>query len=207
MMVAGNSTPAPVFHSKLVFDGTAYIDTDILIPEDGTIRGPFGFEAEKKAQVLFNAGSRIYAMLNSNTNTTNRYFTVSYDSSSALISGTTRSLAWSYNTYSLFLTPKRFGIGTTSYTFTKGSSRPASGLVIGQNALHTNTPFTGTLNGWLRIYGSDAQNVTQYSDLDNYTPVYTLRPCTYNGEAGLWCVQTSTFYGNSAGSGTLTCAD
>lgn len=207
MMVAGNSAPAPVFHTRLYFDGTAYIDTDILFPENGSIRIPLGYETEKKSQVIFNAGGRVYATLNSNTNTTSRAFSFAYDSSSALISGTTRTLAWTNNAYTLFLTPKRGGIGSNSNTFTKGSSRPTTGIVFGQNAAHTNVPFTGAINGIVRIYDSDAQNATSASDLDNYTPLYRLRPCVYLGEAGLWCVETSTFYGNTAGSGTLTCGD
>lgn len=206
-MMVRDTAPAPVFHSKLIFDGVAYIDTDLLIPENGSIRAPFGYETEKKSQVLFNAGGRVYATLNSNTNTTSRAFSAAYDSGTALVSGTTLTLGWTNNAYSFFLTPKRVGFGTTSKTFTKGSSRPTTGLVIGQNHAHTNVPFTGLLNGWFRIYGDDAQNVTQYSDLNNYTPVYTLRPCTYLGEAGLWCVETGVFYGNSAGAGQLSVED
>lgn len=206
-MDATPPTPQPEFHTRLFFDGTAYIDTDILMPEDGSIRIPLGYETGKKSQVLFNAGGRVYATLNSNTNATNRAFSFAYDASSPQISGTTIACAWATSAYSVFLTPKRGGYGGNSATFTKGSSRPATGFVFGQNAAHTNVPFTGAINGWIRIYGSDAQNATSYSDLANYTPVYTLRPCTYNGEAGLWCVQTSTFYGNTAGAGTLTCGD
>lgn len=207
MMGAGNSAPAPVFHTRLFFDGTAYIDTDVVIPEDGTIRIPVGYETEKKAQVIVNAGGKIFLNLGGSTNTTNRAFLAAYDTSSPQVSGTTRTLAWTYNAYSMFLTPKRFGIGSTTTNITKGTSHPTTGIVFGQNAAHTNTPFTGAINGFVRIYGSDAQNATSYSDLDNYTPVATFRPCTYNGEAGLWCVQTSTFYGNTAGAGTLTCGD
>lgn len=195
---------SPVFYSYLVFDGIAYIDTDILIPENGSIRFPCGYETTKGYQILFNNGGRIYAYLNTSTNSTRRAFSSAYDSSSTQVSGTTLTLAWTYNSYSFFLTPKRIGFGTTSKTFTKGSSRPTTGLVIGQNAAHTGTPFTGRLTGHIRIYGSDAQNVTQDSNFSNYTPIYTLRPCTYNGEAGLWCVETNKFYGNTAGAGTLT---
>jgi len=206
LVYESGSTPAPVFHTRLIFDGTAYIDTDILFPEDGSIRIYLGYETEKKSQVLFNAGGRVYATLNSNTNTTSRAFSFAYDSSTALISGTTRTLAWTTNVYSLFLTPKRGGIGNNSTTFTKGSSRPTTGIVLGQNAAHSNTPFTGAM-AYVRIYGSDAQNATSYSDLGNYTPLYTLRPCTYLGEPGMWCEETSTFYGNSAGARQLSVAD
>ena len=209
-MIAAGGSPTPpglVFHSRLIFDGTAYIDTNLLIPEDGSIRAQLGYETTKGTQVLFNAEGRSYAYLNTSTNTTQRCFSASYDSSSVLVSGTNLTLAWTYNTYTFFLTPKRAGVGSNSRTFTKGTSRPTTGLVVGQNAAHTSTPYTGVIRESIRIYGSDAQNCAVYSDFDSYTPVYTLRVCTYNGENGLWCVETSTFYGNSAGAGTLLVAD
>lgn len=205
-MMVMNTAPSPIFHTRLVFDGVAYIDTDILIPENGSVRCIFGWETTKGLQALFNASQRVYALLNNSTNATNRYFTAAYDSSSSLVSGTTFACAWSNNSYSFFLTPKRIGIGGGSTTFTKGSSRPTTGLVIGQNAGHTSTAFTGKMAS-MRIYGSDAQNVTQDSGFSSYTPVYWLRPCTYLGEAGLWCVETGTFYGNSNSSGTLSVED
>ena len=54
------------------------------------------------------------------------------------------------------------------------------------------------------VYGSDAQNVATYAGFDNYTPVATFRPCTYNGVAGMWHVEGNAFYGNTAEAGTLT---
>ena len=83
---------------------------------------------------------------------------------------------------------------------TKGTATPALGLDIGTADA---TAFSGYMET-IRVFGSDAKNVTSVSELNNYTPVYTLKPCTYNGEAGLWCEETSTFYGNTAGAGTLT---
>lgn len=206
-MMVVDTAPAPIFHSRLVFDGVAYIDTDIQIPENGSVRCIFGWEQTKGLQALFNAGGRVYALLNNSTNDTSRYFTAAYDSGSALVSGTTFAVNWSFNSYSFFLTPKRMGVGASTKTFTKGASRPQSGLVIGNNAAHTSTPFTGKQGGILRVYGSDAQNVTQDSDFTAFTPVYRLRPCTYLGEAGLWCVETGVFYGNSAGAGQLSVED
>lgn len=197
----------PVFYSCLIFDGTAYIDTDVLMPENGSIRFTTGYETEKKYQVLLNFGGRVYAYFNNSTNSANRYFSSAYDSGTTQVSGTTFATGWTYISYSFFLTPKRIGVGSSSTTFTKGSSRPESGLVVGMNAAHTGTAFTGAINGYIRIYGSDAQNATSYSDLGNYTPVATLRPCTYAGEAGLWHVEEGVFYGNSAGAGTLIAAN
>lgn len=207
MMVAGNSAPAPVFHTRLVFDGTAYIDTDVPIPENGSLQVTLGYEATKGTQRIFSADGIFDAYLNGSTNATSRFFSACYGSTSAVVSGTQLSLAWTYNSYGFFLTPKRVGYGTTTKTFTKGANTPTGGLVVGVNSSHTGVPFTGKIMSRIKIFGDDAQNVTQNSDFSNYTPVATLRPCTYLGEAGLWWVEQSRFFGNSAGSGTLTCED
>lgn len=206
MMASGgvSPTPSPVFYDRLVFDGTAYIDTNIVPPTDASFRVILGNETTKATQRVFmlKAGTSdsIGTIYNSSTTSTNRVIAVYYGSSSALLA---KQLAFSTSSYSFFLTPNRMGYGNTSFTITKGASTPAGGIVIGYNTSHTGQAYTGRM-GTFRIYGSDAQNVTKDSEFSSYTPVYTLRPCTYNGEAGLWCVETSTFYGNTAGSGTLT---
>lgn len=204
-MMVMDTAPLPTFHTRLVFDGTAYIDTDIIIPENGTVRFDGGYEAEKKSQTLFNVGGKLYGILNSSTNNTSRFFTANYYGSSA-VSGTSLGVAWTYNTYGFWLTPKRVGIGDRAFTFTKGSTLPEGGLVVGMNAAHTGVAYTGRLK-MIRIYGSDAQNCESTTDLNSYTPVYTLKPCTYNGENGLWCVETDSFYGNTAGAGQLSVVD
>ena len=212
MMAAGGGSPTPpgpviepVFYDRLVFDGTAYIDTDIVPDLTMSYRIAIGNESQKIAQRYFFAPTEnsgfVGITLNSTTNSTNRCFNVYYGKSSAL--SNTQTYAFSNATMSLFLTPKRFGWGNTQFSITKGSNAVSGPLVIGQSSTHLGQAFTGRL-GWFRIYGSDAQNVTSNSGFDSYTPVYTLRPCTYDGEAGLWCVETSKFYGNTAVAGTLT---
>ena len=206
---AGSPTPpgpTPVFYDFLIFDGTAYIDTDIVPDANASFRVNLGDETLKAAQRLFGipTGSGAYTTISysNSTTTTNRAFTVYYGSSSSLSSN--RTLAFSAGRYSLFLTPKRFGWGNNAFTITKGSGSPSGGLVIGSNSSHSGQPYTGKIRGFI-VYGSDAQNATDASDLyNNYTPAYNLRPCTYNGEVGLWCLETSKFYGNSAGAGSLS---
>ena len=214
MIAAGGSpTPPPtppgvVFYDYLYFDGTAYIDTDLVPPENASFRCNFGKETTKGAQRYFGAAaansSATNTFLNNNTNSTNRNFTVYYQSSSSVT--TSKTLAFSYSTFSFFLTPSRVGIGANTYTFTGGANAHSGGLVFGSNSSHSGNPYTGRMTRF-RVYGSDASGCTSYSDFDNYTPVYTFLPCTYNGEAGFWCEETSTFYGNTAGSGTLTASD
>ena len=199
---AGSPTPpgpTPVFYDFLIFDGTAYIDTDIVPDANASFRVNLGDETLKAAQRLFGipTGSGAYTTISysNSTTTTNRAFTVYYGSSSSLSSN--RTLAFSAGRYSLFLTPKRFGWGNNAFTITKGSGSPSGGLVIGSNSSHSGQPYTGKIRGFI-VYGSDAQNATDASDLyNNYT-------CTYNGEVGLWCLETSKFYGNSAGAGSLS---
>lgn len=196
----------PVFYDRLVFDGTAYIDTDIIPPADCSFRIVIGGETQKKAQRYFYAATEnsgyIGVTLGSSTTSATRYFSVYYGSDSVVSSN--RTLSFSYSEFTLFLTPKRFGWGSDAASITKGSSAPSGPVIVGSSPSHSGNAFTGRI-GAFRIYGSDAQNATSASDLSsNYTPVYTLIPCTYNGDAGLWCVETSKFYGNTAGAGTLT---
>lgn len=194
----------PIFYDRLVFDGTAYIDTDI-VPIDGwSFKVLLGLEETKAAQMVFLApasDSTYFGMIYaSSTSSTNRAIRVYYGST-AQGSG---SLAFSTTRYNFFLTPYRYGWGSTvSSTYTKGSGTATGGITIGQHPGHTGQAFTGAMETFY-IYGSDASGCTKAADFGSYTPLYTLRPCTYNGEAGYWCVETSTFYGNTAGAGTLS---
>ena len=211
-MMTGSSAPTPptpatpVFYDKLVFDGVAYIDTDIVPGASDSFKCTFGNETLKATQqmFMFRCTSNGYtgAAMNSSTNTTRRVFSILYGSTSSL--STNRAINFTEPTYGFFLTPKRFGWGNASYTISKGSQTPTGGMIIGSHANnHAGQPYTGKISTFY-IYGSDAQNVTTSSGFSSYTPTHTLRPCTYNGAAGLWCVETSTFYGNTAGSGTLS---
>lgn len=198
-------TPTPVFYDRLVFDGTAYIDTGITPPADASFLVRLGNETTKAAQRCFIAptASGVIGMnYSAGTNTTKRVFNVYYGQS-ALVSSD-KSLNFTTTTYNFFLTPNRFGWGTTTaYTITRGAENASGPLVLGSTPSHSGQAYTGTMDT-LYIYGSDAKNVTNASGFSSYTPVYTLRPCTYNGTAGMWCVETSTFYGNTAGAGTLS---
>lgn len=207
-MIASGGSPTPpgvVFYDRLVFDGTAYIDTDITIPTDASFRITVGGETAKSAQRVFgiacaNSGGTS-VILSGQTNNTKRVVNAYYQSYSAVSS---KDLAWTYEQYTIVLTPKRFGFGNSTDLITKGSDAFIGGIVFGSTGTHSGNPFTGKM-GESRIYGSEAQNATGSSELWNdYTPVFTFKPCTYNGNAGMWCVETSTFYGNSAGSGSLT---
>ena len=212
MIAAGGSptppppTPTPVFYDYIIFDGTAYIETDIVPPADASFNVKMGNETLKSQQRLFLCnGTNAYfgALLSSNTSATKRYFAVYYGATTAG-SSNQKSNNFSTAIYNFFLTPKRFGWGSTdSYTYTKGAGTPTGGLVIGDNTSHSGQAFTGEMQTFY-VYDSDAQNCTKAADFSSYTPKYTLRPCTVNGEAGIWCEETSKFYGNTAGAGTLS---
>lgn len=198
-------TPVPVFYDNLIFDGTAYIDTDIVLPAGCSIRVTVGYETQKVQQRVFLAsggGGHIGLLYGGTTNTTRRGFSVYYDSSSAL-TGSSAYLNWTNNGYIFFQTPYRWGLGNSGFTYSKGNSHPTGSLTLGQNPAHTGQPFTGLMRTF-EIYGSDASGCTTSPAFDNYTPVITLRPCTYNGEAGMWYVEQDKFYGNTAGAGTLS---
>lgn len=209
MSTGGIEPPEPpeslVFYDRLIFDGTAYIDTDVIPPSGASFRLVLGNETGKRAQRVFAVGCNNDAMIgvvyNSNTTSTRRYFSYYYGTTSSISSSL--NLDFTTTEYRFFLTARRIGIGTNVTMYTSGSNSPSSGLLIGTNTEHTGNPFTGEI-GTMQIYGNDTIGVASYDGFDNYTPQYTFRPCTVNGEAGLWCVEKSKFYGNSANGGTLT---
>lgn len=196
----------PVFYPYLVFDGTAYIETDIQFPADCSIRINLGAEADNVAQRVIRAvdgSGMIQFIYGSSTTSTNRQLGVYYDSTS--VTKNDQVLAFSTIFYNFFMTPNGYGYGSTFYQYTKGVNHPTGAIRVG--GWGSGQPFTGTM-ATIRIYGSDAANVQNATDLLNdYTPIYTFQPCTYGGNAGLWCEELSKFYGNSAGSGTLFAAE
>lgn len=214
MMMAGSGptppTPVtPVFYDYLYFDGTAYIETTYVLPANCSIRVSLGSETSKTSQQVFGAkgsnGGYICMYYGGSTNTTRRQIVPHYDSSSNL--ATNRTLNWTYTSFAFFMTPNRFGWGNSAYTYTKGNLHPDGVLFLGTHSTaSTMSKYTGRMSQ-IRIYGSDASGVTTASGFDNYTPVATFRPCTYNGVVGLWYEEGSAFFGNSAGAGTLTVSD
>lgn len=217
MMLAGGTpptppTPAPEFHSRLVFDGLALISTNVTIPENGSVTCTFSRETSSSAQGLFSTvnsstNGMIRAIIGTQSTSTNRVFRFMYNSISAL-NGTTgngNTLSWSYNTYTLFITPKGAGFGDKFSSYTKGTLTADGTIDIGRG--NTNMQFFTGQMATFRVYGSDAQNCQSYTAFGNYTPVATLYPCLYQGEAGLWHYEQGIFYGNTAGAGTLSVAD
>lgn len=196
---------APVFFEYLVGDGVAYVDTGIVLPENGSMDGLFGWETVKKGgQNIFGAfdvgGGETGVVLGGDTNSTRRQFVAYYDKTSY---SATKTLGFTYTNYAMFMTPKRFGYGNDATTYTKGSRRPTATVKV-FGGYPTYTSFSGALKGDFTIYGSDAQNAANHTALVAFTPVATFRPCTYNGAAGLWYVEQNLFLGNAAGAGSLT---
>lgn len=198
--------PSPlIFYARLIFDGTAYIETTYALPSNCSIRVSIGSETSKTAQQVFGAigtnGGAIGLIYGGGTNTTKRQPVPYYDSSSYIVSN--KYLNWSYTGFGYFMTPSCFGWGDSASSYTKGSLHPDGGIQFGVfNTQSSTKKFTGKM-GQIHIYGSDASGVTTFNGFDNYSPVATFRPCTYNGVPGLWYVEGSTFFGNSAGLGTL----
>ena len=201
MMMGGSGIAGLVFYDHLVFDGTAYIETTYVIPSGYSLKcEKLGSETVTASQGLIMAQGNsgfIAILYGGNTTSSNRFLSSYYDSSSVLKSTT---LAFSTTNFTAFLTSKRFGINNTVQSITKGSKHPNGGISFGKSS---SQPYTGVL-GTVYVYGSGTQNVSTYEGFDSYTPVATFRPCTYNGEAGLWYVEGHTFFGNTAGSGTIS---
>ena len=197
-------TILPVFYDNLNFDGVAYIETDLLLPQDGSvlISCYFGTTESRKPQRIFDVGGLIGAVLDSRTDSQARYESFFYGDTTATQLST--KLYWNSGaSLELFLTPNYGGFGSFKTNITKGANIPNSPLVIGQNTISPEQALAGTLRK-CRIYDSSAQNVSNTSGFSSYTPVYTLVPCTYDGEPGLWCEEENKFYGNSNSTGTLT---
>ena len=211
MMQAGGGptpppTPTPVFYDKLIFDGACTIQTDIVLPANCSMRVTLGSETLKAAQGVFGAWDGtggIGLFYGGATSSTRRQLVNFYDSASLIVSNL--YLDFTYTTFGFYMTPKRIGFGGYTQSFTKGSHHPTGALYLGDWSANT-ADYTGEMRTYY-IYNSDAQNVASYSGFESYTPAYTLRPCTYNGEAGMWCVETGTFYGKTSGAGTLTVAN
>jgi len=203
IQAAGGSV-TPVFYDWLLFDGNAYIDTDIQPEQNSSYQVNLGGELNLAAQRLFRVsssdGTYIFAYLSSETSASQRVIGIYYNSASAVAS---RNLLWGYPSYGFFLTPKGQGTGDSYSAFTKGSGSPNGNLVIGSNESHNGNPYSGAM-GVFKIYDSSAEDAETFSQLSGFTPYKTLKPCTYNGQDGLWNDEEGKFYGNSAGSGTLT---
>ena len=195
---------APVFFDYLVGDGTAYVDTGLVLPENASMGGNFGHETRKAGgQNIFGAfdvgGGETGIVFGGSTSNSNRQFVAYYDKGSYV---GIKTLSFAYNNYNAILTPKRFGYGGETVTFTKGTLRPTATLKI-FGGYPTYTSFSGALYGSFMVFGADAQNAANYNALIAFTPIATFRPCTYNGVAGLWYVEENRFCGNSAGSGAF----
>lgn len=201
---SGSPTPpGVVFYDRLVFDGTAYIETNYVLPVNCSILVNVGYESRRISQRVFRSqggGGYILLSYGGSTSGTKRQLVVFYDSSSALAS--TQYVNFSYDSFSFFMTPNHYGVGNSAFSYTKGNSHPTGGIVFGDGI--GGQAFTGRMSSF-KVYDSTAANVTSASELENnYTPIATFRPCTYNGEVGLWYVEGNQFYGNTAGAGTLT---
>lgn len=197
--------PKPVFYNYLYFTRPAYIATDYYLPNLPSFMVSLGMETTRAGmQRIIRAGSGndlIAIQYTSNTanDSSGRRFGIYYGTSTI---ATVRYLAWSTDTYTFWITYSRWGIGNTVYTYTKGTGVPTEPLMFGGD---TNS-YTGRM-GTVYVYDSTTQNVTSLAGLSSYTPVATFRPCTYNGEAGMWHVEEGKFYGNSADSGSLAASD
>ena len=193
------------FYDYLTFDGTAYIQTDLLLPENGSVR-TYLYNMTKKQCGIFraldNSNNMVFGLEVGGSDANNHRFNIRYYKTTNDDSG---AYAWgNYNSGQVYMTSSRCQVPGRLKIFTKGSVMPTKGiqLVYARNNASGNI-FKGSMSTF-HIYGSDTQSVTSWAAFEGFTPVYTLRPCTYYGEAGMWCVETNTFYGNSASSGTLT---
>ena len=215
MMMAGGSTPPPpfppapagvTFYRKLVFDGTAYIDTGITPTNGDCFKVKLGGETLIGPQNVFmapttNSSNFLGMRYGANTTSARRIPVINYASTNK--NGNQRAIYWATTEFTFFLTKTTFGWDSDYWAISGGSNAINDVLVLGSQPDHTGQQYTGFM-GTFYIYDSDAKGAQSADAFDNYTPKYTLWPCTYNGEAGFWCLENNTFYGNTAGAGTLS---
>ena len=201
------NTDKPEFYTYLVFDGTAYIDTDIVpTGQQNTFRVLVGDETVTSGlQHVYDcktANGRIRMSYGSPTTSTTRKVNVWYDNGTNSIMSV--DVNFSVSRYTAILTPNRFFYYADKTDISgAGNGSATDPLVIGAMTSHSGQAYSGKMSRF-RIYGADAKDITRASELDNYTPIITLRPCLYKGKAGMWYVEGNKFYGNTAGSGSLT---
>lgn len=199
----------PEFHGYLIFDGIAFIDTDITVPTDCSIRLGIGNESSQRQMRVFRvlsggSGGMIYINITNFTSTT-RTLVFCYEATSGQVSRGSNT----GSRVGVAITPHKCITNNSATSNSSGGYHPQGGLCIGGFSGDTFTsyyPYNGKMSS-IWVYAADAQNVETFNGFTAYTPVYTLTPCIYNGEAGLWCKETNRFYGNSAGAGTLTVDD
>ena len=204
------ASDSPEFHRYLVFDGTAYIDTDI-VPNgnQNTFNVSIGHETVtsgvQHVYDFLTSNGRIRVSYGSATTPTTRSVNAWYDN--GVNSAVTMNVNFSISEYRMVLTPYRLFCYSYSSTLSSpGNGVVTSPIVLGAITGYSGQAFSGRMSRF-RVYGPEAKNITIASQIDNYTPFITLHPCIYKGEAGMWYVQGNKFYGNTAGAGTLTVAD
>lgn len=212
--VSVTAVAAPVFFNKINLQGGAYIETDIMLPENFSmilVCDNANTGSTKGYGIIGCSGStsgKFELNMNSwgNNYSKNYYYYGTDNYTGSLQLNTT-----DYPSWTPWMTPNKYGNGGATKTYTKGAGTPNGVLVVGKTS-HANKYqgffyASSNLNGGcIKILGDYAQNAG-YEDLLSMAALYTLKPCVYNNEHGLWCLENNTFYGNTASVGTITCSN
>ena len=210
--VSVTAVAAPVFFDKINLQGGAYIETDIMLPENFSMMlvcdnantgstqgyGIIGCSGATSGKFELNRNSW-------GSNSSKNYYYYGTDN----YTGSMQLNTTDYPRWTPWMTPNKYGNGGATKTYTKGAGTPNGVLVVGKTS-HANKyqgSFYAYLNGGcIKILGDYAQNAG-YEDLVSMAALYTLKPCVYNNEHGLWCLENNKFYGNTASVGTITCSN
>jgi hypothetical protein len=193
-----------VFYDKLVGDGTAYINTEYYAK--GT--DSFAWDAEKPTswnQFIFGTKSSALNLGALPVNIQQTYYLVGSAGATAVSEENSQRVARTMQVLTIdgslhrVLTDngvqtKDFGV-VGSYA-EKTSSAPLLLFACQLNA--TNAAADRLYKGAIRSFSITA--------IDGNT-IMSFRPCTWNGEAGMWDEVNGKFYGNAAASGEFTAAN
>jgi len=200
---------SPVFHKYLIYNGSAYVDTGVSIPSRGSIYiEDCGYETTLGYQGYYrgNNGNNtryIGVRASGSTNSTKRVMSCRYNSVTAK---TNKDVSWTTGHFDLWQTPLKLGIDDTYNTYSEGTTQDKGTLQIGIDYGSPARNFTGKHSD-VYVYGDDAYSANLYTDRGNYTPVAVMKPCTYNGVAGLWITTTDNPDGYFAGASGLAVGD
>lgn len=214
LLMRGADAPSAdlVFYDRITTDGTAYIDTGLTLTDGTYVGSSFYFDMCISATQLPNTSSPVIfgvriisthnqAVLLTMANGTTpsiRYFNNTSVSSGVGFSVGERFnvLAKSDGLYVNGVLKGSFGASGKPYT-----SNPVKAILFGEALSDF---FGGALSGTSRNIYTGYEFYQLKIDGADGTPIINLKPCTYQGVAGMWDLVTNTFFGNANTSGEFS---
>lgn len=210
MMASGSGAPVPIF-----FDWVETTDAYAFIDPKVTYLVSTGIKTDITAFPTTLGTYAIACGFRNRATTTTRMFTMMFTQSNYIGFGFGSERTYTSNAYTASHKKVRMvstikngsqkfeyyrGTETAitfSYTYTS-SALANAGVTLFKARAGSGTTLD-TRNGGVRMWACKI-----YSSPDATSPVRDFRPCTYNGEAGLWDMVEGKFYGNANTQGSFS---